>query len=343
MAENNNLIWIDFENSPHVWVFKEIIKKLESNGLKVLITARDFAQTIELCKYLDIHFEPVKGKKATSSFGKLFSVAKRALALKRYLIKNNLKPGLAISHGSRSQSLAAYFMKVPSVTLDDYEFSFSGFNRFAKTILTPFAIDKSQWGEYEDKVVNYPGLKENLYLCNSENYANYKFGEIDNNKINIIFRPESSTSHYKSDISTYLQEKIIDNLFTSENVFVILIPRNPSQKEYFEERFKKSSLNYFVPDKVINGPALIWNCDTLVGGGGTMTREACVLNVPSYCFFGGKIGGVDENLIKQGKLFMIKNDEDINKIKFVKRENKDLSISNEALDFVCEYILNLIN
>jgi uncharacterized protein len=343
MTEKNNLIWIDFENSPHVWVFKEIIKRLESNGIKVLITARDFAQTIELCKYLGIHFEPVKGKKAKSSFGKLFSVTKRALALKKYLIKNNLKPGLAISHGSRSQSLAAYFMKVPSITLDDYEFSFSGFNRFAKIILTPFAIDKNQWGEYEDKVVNYPGLKENLYLCNNENYANHKFDEIGKNKINIIFRPESSTSHYKSDRSTYLQENIIDNLFTSENIIVILIPRDSSQKKYFVEKFKKLSINYFIPEKVLNGPALIWNCDALVGGGGTMTREACVLNVPSYCFFGGRIGGVDEYLIKQGKLFMVENDEDINKIKFVKRENKDLSVSTEALDFVSEYVIKFMN
>lgn len=343
MTEKNNLIWIDFENTPHVWVFKEIIQRLKNNELKVLITARDFAQTIELCKYLGIPFEPVKGKTATSTFGKLFSVTKRALALKKYLIRNKLKPGLAISHGSRSQSLAAYFMKVPSITLDDYEFSFSGFNRFAETILTPFAIDKNQWGEYKDKVINYPGLKENLYLWNSENYINDKFDKIDNTKINIIFRPESSTSHYKSDKSTYLQEKIVENLFTSENIFVILIPRDSFQKEYFIERFKKLSINYFIPEKVINGPALIWNCDALVSGGGTMTREACVLNVPSYCFFGGRIGGVDEYLVKQGKLFLIENDEDINKIKFVKRKNKDLSVSTEALDFVSEYILNFTN
>lgn len=342
MAVKNNIVWIDFENSPHVWVFKEIIKKLEESGLETIITARNFGQTIELCKYLNISFEAINVKKGNSSAGKLISVTKRAFALKKYFKINNIVPKLAVSHGSRSQALAAGLMNIPSITLDDYEYSYSGFNRFVNNILTPFAIDKSQWGKFENKVINYPGLKEELYLCNKSNYNDGNFDFIDNNKINILFRPESPTSHYKSQESAVLQEKIIEKLADSKNNNIILVLRDDSQKEYFDKLFNKYSINYKIPGKILNGPAMIWNCDLMIGGGGTMTREACVLNVPSYSFFGGKTGGADNYLIKEGRLKMIKNEEDLGNIRLAKKDKTEINISTKALEFVSDFMINFL-
>jgi len=43
-------VWVDLTNSPHVLVLRPVIAALERRGAEVLVTARDFAQTLELCE-----------------------------------------------------------------------------------------------------------------------------------------------------------------------------------------------------------------------------------------------------------------------------------------------------
>ena len=45
-------VWIDLTNSPHVLVMRPVIERLRADGHEVRVTARDFAQTIELCRRL---------------------------------------------------------------------------------------------------------------------------------------------------------------------------------------------------------------------------------------------------------------------------------------------------
>ena len=46
-------VWVDLTNSPHVLVMRPIVRALEQRGAEVLITARDFAQTLDLCELVD--------------------------------------------------------------------------------------------------------------------------------------------------------------------------------------------------------------------------------------------------------------------------------------------------
>jgi uncharacterized protein len=39
-----------------------------------------------------------------------------------------------------------------------------------------------------------------------------------------------------------------------------------------------------------------------VSSGGTMNREAAALGIPVYTTFGGRLGGVDEQLMRDGRL-----------------------------------------
>ena len=43
-------IWVDLTNSPHVLVMRPVIETLRGRGHDVEVTARDFAQTLELCE-----------------------------------------------------------------------------------------------------------------------------------------------------------------------------------------------------------------------------------------------------------------------------------------------------
>jgi predicted glycosyltransferase len=40
----------------------------------------------------------------------------------------------------------------------------------------------------------------------------------------------------------------------------------------------------------------------VVSAGGTMNREAAALGIPVYTTYGGRLGGVDEALIREGRL-----------------------------------------
>ena len=57
-----------------------------------------------------------------------------------------------------------------------------------------------------------------------------------------------------------------------------------------------------VPDQAVDGQSLIALADLVVSAGGTMNREAVALGVPVYTTYGGRLGGVDEMLIREGRL-----------------------------------------
>ena len=47
-------VWIDLTNSPHVLVMRPLIDLLREDGHEVRVTARDFAQTLDLCERLGV-------------------------------------------------------------------------------------------------------------------------------------------------------------------------------------------------------------------------------------------------------------------------------------------------
>ena len=57
-----------------------------------------------------------------------------------------------------------------------------------------------------------------------------------------------------------------------------------------------------LPDGAVDAQSLIALADLVVSAGGTMNREAAALGVPVYTTYGGRLGGVDEELIRQGRL-----------------------------------------
>ena len=48
--------------------------------------------------------------------------------------------------------------------------------------------------------------------------------------------------------------------------------------------------------------SLVALADLVVSAGGTMNREAAALGTPVYTTYGGRLGGVDEALIRSGRL-----------------------------------------
>ena len=79
----------------------------------------------------------------------------------------------------------------------------------------------------------------------------------------------------------------------------VVIPRTEEQREYVRALDLPSVI---VPDRAVDAQSLISLADVVVSAGGTMNREAAALGVPVYTTYGGRLGGVDEELIREGRL-----------------------------------------
>jgi uncharacterized protein len=82
-------------------------------------------------------------------------------------------------------------------------------------------------------------------------------------------------------------------------VQAIVLPRTVEQRD-FVRGLDLPSVQ--VPDRAVDGQSLIALSDLVVSAGGTMNREAVALGVPVYTTYGGRLGGVDEMLIREGRL-----------------------------------------
>ena len=58
----------------------------------------------------------------------------------------------------------------------------------------------------------------------------------------------------------------------------------------------------FVPEHAVDAQSLVALADLVVSAGGTMNREAVALGTPVYTTYGGRLGGVDEALIREHRL-----------------------------------------
>src|SRR5689334_14869770 len=87
-------VWIDLDNSPHVPFFAPIIEALEQQGHTVLLTARDFAQVIELADLMGLKYVKVGKHFGKSTVAKLIGLTARAAQLMPVIAKS--KPDLAV-------------------------------------------------------------------------------------------------------------------------------------------------------------------------------------------------------------------------------------------------------
>ena len=89
----------------------------------------------------------------------------------------------------------------------------------------------------------------------------------------------------------------------------VVLPRTPRQREEIDAiaggQFKATAAGtprLIVPKHAIDAQSLIAHADLVVSGGGTMNREAVALGTPVFTTFEGRLGAVDEALLRDGRL-----------------------------------------
>jgi predicted glycosyltransferase len=296
-------VWVDMTASAHVLVFRPLIKLLRSQGHEVEVTARDYAQTLELLGLHGLEAEVIGRHGGRSRLGKARSLASRLRALHAWARPRDFD--VALTHGSHELTLTARRLGIPSATTFDYEFAWLQHQlgcRAATRVVVPEAIPPERlagYGARPPKLAQYPGLKEEYYLADFEPDARVlEPWQLDGERVLVVLRPPPDVSLYHRQ-SNPLFPQTLSALGRDERVHAIVLPRTHEQRDYVR------SLAYptvIVPDHAVDAQSLIALADVVVSAGGTMNREAAALGVPVYTTYGGRLGGVDEALIREGRL-----------------------------------------
>jgi len=212
---------------------------------------------------------------------------------------------VALAHGSHELTLTARRLGIPSSTTFDYEFATLQHQlgcRAATKVVVPEAIPAERlrpYGARPPKLVQYPGLKEEYYLSDFDPDPRVlDLLGVDRSRILVVLRPPPDVSLYHRH-SNPLFPQTLDFLGAHPEVQAVVLPRTEEQREFVRELDLPSMV---VPDRAVDAQSLIALADVVVSAGGTMNREAAALGVPVYTTYGGRLGGVDEQLIREGRL-----------------------------------------
>lgn len=305
-------IWIDLDNSPHVPLFLPIMEELRKRGYQVFVTARNSYQVCELLELYDLRCEVVGRHWGKHRVLKVLGTFARTVQLLPIIVKH--KPDLAISHGSRAQMLASSLLKIPTITMYDYEFVQKMEFLHSLWFMTPEYIPDPVDLKAKARTRKYPGLKEDVYVpsFHPDPSLRAKLG-IRADQIFITVRPPATEAHYHNPEAEVLLEAAINFFMERAETRVVLLPRNERQAAVLRKTWGNwiSSGRVLIPEHAVDGLNLIWSSDLVVSGGGTMNREAAALGVPVYTIFRGQIGAVDRYLVQQGRLTLIEKVDDV--------------------------------
>jgi predicted glycosyltransferase len=295
-------VWVDCTAAAHPLVLRPLIELFEARGDEVVVTAREYGQTEGILERLGIPYTSVGSHAGSSKLRKGTAVAGRSVRLARHVWSR--RPDLALAHGSVDLAVVSALYRIPSAQMQDYEFA--GLQRriafgVARRVLAPDSIPTGRLakiGAKGDKLFRYPGLKEEYYLAGFEpDPAVLSELGLDREKVLVVVRPPPETSEYHAPNDLY--GETIRRLSDATEAQSVVIPRTAAQRA---ELAALGSGRVVVPERAIDAQSLIALADLVVSAGGTMNREAVALGTPVYTTFTGRMGGVDEALIEEGRL-----------------------------------------
>jgi len=296
-------VWVDISAPAHVLVFRPLIELLRGDGHEIEVTTREYAQTMELLERHAIEAAVVGRHGGRSRLGKARSMLGRLGALKGHARGRGYD--LALAHGSHELTITARRLGIPSATTHDYEYATLQHHlgdRAATRVVVPEAIPPermARFGVRPPKLLQYPGLKEEYYLHDFEPDRSVlsELGVEEDRTLVVVRTPPDVSLYHRR--SNPLFPQVLAHLGNHDGVAAVVVPRSPEQRDYVLGLGLPSVI---VPERAVDAQSLIALADLVVSAGGTMNREAAALGVPVYTTYGGRLGGVDEMLIREGRL-----------------------------------------
>jgi uncharacterized protein len=301
-------VWVDISNSPQVAFFRPLLALLRERGHTVDVSTREYAQTLELLRLHGIEHEAVGPPHAGAGrLGKARALTGRLRALRAYARPRRFD--LALSHASHELPLVARSLGIPSAYAFDYEFATAQHGlgcRAATRVVVPHAIPRDRLerlGARAAKVRTYPGFEEEYYLHGFDPDPTVLDAlGLDRERVLVVVRTPPEVSLYHRHESPLFAD-VLERLGTDAGVYAVVLPRTAEQRATIQARDLPSLV---VPEHAVDAQSLVALADLVVSAGGTMNREAVALGVPVYTTFAGRLGAVDEGLIRDGRLRILR-------------------------------------
>ncbi len=296
-------IWIDFANSPHPLLFAPVIGQLRADGHEVLLTARDNAQTVELARERWPEVDVVGTESPQSRTAKAGAILQRIGQLKRWA--GGRRPQVALSHNSYAQIVAAALSRIPAVTAMDFEHqpvNHLAF-RLARTVLVPEVLPVDglrRQGARAAKLIRYPGLKEELYIGDfvPDREVLARVGLDSRPRILVVARTPPTRAVYHAADNPLFAEAL-RTVCSQPGAACVALARYPEQREAIRALELETCV---VPEHAVDARSLMYAADAMIGAGGTMTREAALMGIPTWTLFAGRRPAADSWLERQGRM-----------------------------------------
>ena len=288
---------------------RPLIEIMQGDGHEVEVTARDFAQTLELCERFGIEHTAVGRHRGGRLASKGLGLVSRSAALLHWA--RGRRFDVAMGHGSNDISVAAKLLRIPSATAFDYEFANAQHQvncRLCRIVMVPEAIPPerlARFGATPRKLRRYAGLKEEYYLADFEP-DEAVLGELglERDRPLVVVRTPPEVSLYHR-FENPLFRRVLERLGAEDEQTVVL-PRTRTQREEIARLGR-----FTIPERAVDAQSLVAFSDLVISAGGTMNREAVALGTPVYTTFEGRLGAVDEALLRDGRLRKLGDPRDI--------------------------------
>jgi hypothetical protein len=220
-------------------------------------------------------------------------------------------PDVALSHNSYGQLVAARLVGIRAVTAMDFEHQPANHLAFrlAHTILLPAALRPlrlDRQGATLRKTLFYPGLKEELYLADFQPDPDIRKSlgiAAGPDGMLVVARPAPDRALYHS-FENPLFLDCVKAALDDTRVTVVVLPRNSEQRDALSALRLERCL---VAERALDSRSLMSQADLMIGAGGTMTREAALMGVPTVSLFAGQRPAVDTWLEERGMMSIIRN------------------------------------
>ena len=289
------MIWFDLVTPKSVLFFIPIIKYIEQQGRKVLITAREGVGYSEVVELLRLHSIPFTNR---GEFGgaclkdKLHASIERQKALMEFVSLFDINRLVCLC--SVDANRVAFGLGIPVVNfydipLSDYKENFKKAlpqarltlplsNRVIKPFVVPddifrrFSLDDEQIFSYQfiDPVIWLKDFNPNIKSLQMI-LAPYK---LDLTKPLIVIREEEYKASYVDKQYPILYDAI-QTIAEQTGANIVIIPRYESQ--HLKEQFPFVT----VLEEKVEIQHLLAFADLFIGGGGTLNTEACYFGTPT--------------------------------------------------------------
>jgi uncharacterized protein len=305
-------VWIDMTNVAHPIVLRPLVDLLEREGHEVEITARPLSHTLELLDAWGHPYVPIGRYGGASKAGKARAAVDRIARLARFARGRRLD--YALAHASVDLPPVCRILGIPNTTMFDYEWATLQHHvicRLATRVLVPEAIPPERlrrYGAKPPKLVRFPGLKEEYYLADFEPDRSVleKLGVPVGEPVCVVRTPPSYAL-YLGGSENELLPPLLRRL-ERQGCWTVVLTRTAEQRAALNSLRLERTI---APEHAQDGRSLVALADALVSAGGTMNREAAVLGTPVWSIFEGPLGGVDELLVREGRMRILRDPEQL--------------------------------